>query len=184
MRRIDIPTWIALACLLLGWFSLNTVVATLGPIQHGARFFDLAVAMRNPGALFTGVAGDRSVGTVIFGAFCLGIAALPLYARLATVRYPRLLSCAPLLLILLCCIVLYVKASTTHLQATGSMGRVGDYLARWYNSASDWAGDLAVRHIAIGLGGYLSFYASIWLALAGLRDFRVLAPPQGTDTAA
>jgi hypothetical protein len=69
---------------------------------------------------------------------------------------------------LLCGIVLYVKSSTTQIEATDSLGRIGGYIAKWANGATQWTGDVVARHIAISAGGYLSFAASGFLAVRGV----------------
>jgi hypothetical protein len=57
MHKIDGTTWAALLCVAIGWFWMNTLVATFGPIQHLAHFYDLAAILKDPTQLLTGV-GD------------------------------------------------------------------------------------------------------------------------------
>jgi hypothetical protein len=82
------------------------------------------------------------------------------------------MSSAPLLLMVLCGVTLYVKSSTAHIEAMDSLGRVGDYLARFANGATRWGGDVVARHIAIGAGSYASFIASGFLAVKGVLSGR------------
>jgi hypothetical protein len=82
------------------------------------------------------------------------------------------MSCAPVLLMLLCGITLYVKSSSAHIEATDSIGRIGGYVAHWANGATAWTGDVVARHIRVGAGGYLAFIASGFLAVKGIRDQR------------
>jgi hypothetical protein len=166
--KIDSPTWLALACVLLGWFGLNTLVATFGPIEHTVRFYDLPMVMHDPRWLLIGVQEASALSRVVFGLVCLVVLTAPLLPRLAFARVPYLLSAAPFLLMLLCGIVLYVKSSSTHIEASAGLGRLGGYLAKWANGATSWSGDVVARHIAIGAGGYLSFLASGFLAVKGV----------------
>jgi hypothetical protein len=171
LKKIDAATWVAVACIILGWFGLNTLVATFGPIEHAAYFYDLGALMREPRWLLTGVSVSRSFGTIVFGLICLIVAAVPLLPRLGYPKVPWLLSSLPLLFMLLCGITLYVKASYAHIEATDSLGRLGGYIARWANAATDWTGDVISRHIAMGAGSYLSFVAGGWLAFRGVVLF-------------
>ena len=164
-----------MACVLFGWFALNTLVATFGPIEHAAQFYDLGALMKEPRWLLTGVSASRSLGTVVFGLVCLIVALAPVLPRLGYPKVPWLLHSAPLILMLLCSITLYVKASSVHIEATDSMGRIGGYIARWVNAATDWTGDVIARHIAVGAGGYLSLLASGWLAVTGVMAQRHVA---------
>jgi hypothetical protein len=54
------------------------------------------------------------------------------------------------------------------------VGKVGEYIARWTNDATSWTGDVVSRHISIGLGGYLAFIASVWLAVKGALERRAM----------
>jgi hypothetical protein len=166
--KIDGITWIAVACLVLGWFWLDTLAATFGPIRHTVHFYDLPVVMRDPRWLLTGLSDAYPLIRVVFGLVCLVVITAPLLPRLGFPHVPYLLSSAPLLLMLLCGIVLYVKSSTTQIEATDSLGRIGGYIAKWANGATQWTGDVVARHIAIGAGGYLSFAASGFLAVRGV----------------
>jgi hypothetical protein len=166
--KIDSPTWIALACVLLGWFGLNTLVATFGPVVHVAHFYDLPVVMQDPRWLVTGVEDGFPLARLAFGFVCLVAVSAPLLPRLGYPRVPYLLSAAPFLLMLLCGIVLYVKSSSTHIEAGAGLGRWGGYLAKWANGATSWGTDVVARHIQIGAGGYLAFIASGYLAVRGI----------------
>jgi hypothetical protein len=169
--RIDTPTWIAMACIAIGWFWLNTLVAAFGPIQHAASFYDLPAVMKEPRWLLTGVSGAHSVGTLVFGFLCLAVVVSPLFPRLG---YPRTawFNVAPLALMLLCGIGLYVRASSARIEPGDSMGRLGGYVAHWANGAAAWGGDVLARHIALGAGGYLAFAASAWLAVRWVIELR------------
>jgi len=179
--KIDSLTWLAVACVLLGWFILNTLVATFGPVVHTARFYDLPVVMHDPRWLVNGVEEAFPMAKAAFGFVCLAAVSAPLLARLGAPRVPYLLSAAPFLLMLLCGIVLYVKSSSIQIDATAGLGRIGGYLAKWANGAANWSGDVVARHIAIGAGGYLSFLASGFLAVRGVVRPRQTVPVASVD---
>ena len=48
IRQVDRQTWIALVCLVVGWFFLVTVVTNLGPGQQKYHFFDMLTVVLNP----------------------------------------------------------------------------------------------------------------------------------------
>jgi hypothetical protein len=178
--KIDAISWIAVGCLALGWFWLDTLTATFGPIQHAVHFYDLPVVMYDPRWLMSGVRDAYPLARVVFGLVCLVVITAPLLPRSSFPHVPYLLNAAPLLLMLLCGIVLYVKTSSAQIEATDSLGRIGGYIAKWANGAASWTGDVVARHIAIGAGGYLSFLASGFLAIRGVIRPRQLAAAPGT----
>ena len=179
--KIDSPTWIALGCVLLGWFGLNTLVATFGPVVHVAHFYDLPVVMQDPRWLLTGVEDTFPLARLAFGFVCVVAATAPLLPRLGSPRAPYLLSAAPFLLMLLCGVVLYVKSSATHVDAGPSLGTWGGYLAKWANQASNLGTDVVARHMVIGAGGYLAFLASGFLAIRGIVRPRQLQPVSSVE---
>src|SRR5579871_6256662 len=99
--KIDPLTWIAIACLAVGWFGLNTLVATFGPIQHTVHFYDLPVVMHDPRWLLTGVQNAVPLSRIIFGLVCLVVLTAPLLPRLGFPHVPYLLNSAQLVLMVL-----------------------------------------------------------------------------------
>jgi len=174
LRRISVTTWIAVACIAVGWFGLGTLVATFGPVTQVAHFYDMALLIHDPSWLVLGgFQNSNTFMTVAFGTVCASIAAVPILARLGYMRFAWVLYAAPLVLMVLCGVMLYVKASAAPVEPTG-MGKVGEYIARWTNDATSWTGDVVSRHISIGSGGYLAFVASVWLAVQGALDRRAM----------
>ena len=76
--KIDGITWVAVACLVLGWFWLDTLAATFGPVQHAVHFYDLPLVMRDPRWLLTGVTDAYPLIRVVFGLVCLVVITAPL----------------------------------------------------------------------------------------------------------
>jgi hypothetical protein len=171
--RVDATTWVAMACVAVGWFGLHTLVATFGPIVQVVHFYDLPAVMNDPRWLLVGVSESHSVGAIVFGIVCILVIAAPALSRRRDTFAPRVMSCAPLLLMLLCGIALYVKTSSAQLESASS---IGGYVARWANSATAWSGDVISRHIAFGAGAYLSFFASVVLAFKGFNSRRASDP--------
>ncbi len=161
-----------MACIVVGWFGLDTLIATFGPVRHSAHFYDLPAILLDPRRLLFGPDVGFSAGSFAFGLLSLAMIVLSVLPRLGVPRARWLLILAPLLWMTLCGIVLYVKASSAHISAPEQMGRMGGYLASWANGAMRWTGDVAARHITIGPGAYLAFAASCWLALKGASGLR------------
>ena len=184
LRRIDGLSWLAMACIAVGWFGLDTLVATFGPVRHTAHFYDLPAVMLDPPRFLIGPAESLSAGRFVFGLLCVAVIALPVLPRLGVSPARWLLISAPLLWMALCGIVLYVKTATAHIAAPERMGRLGGYLASWANGAMDWSGDVVARHIALGPGAYLALIGATWLAYKGANELRASAAVTGPARAA
>ena len=171
LQRIDRTTWLALGGVAAGWFAMNMFVASFGPAVHAIHFYEMPAAVRDPLWLLWG-SGEVRLSSIAFALVCLMVIAAPTLPYLGYRQVPWLLSSAPLLLMVLCSIVLYVKASSARIEAPQSMGAVGGFVARLANSAASWSGDVVARHVAIGAGCYLSFLASAVLAVRGITARR------------
>ncbi|HEY0340746.1 MAG TPA: hypothetical protein VGC34_08080, partial [Steroidobacteraceae bacterium] len=102
LRQVDRQTWIALICVIVGWFFLATVVTTVGPLKQKYHFFDMLTVMLNPAWLLYGMGSSHPLESVAFGLLDVAMLVLPLGPFLVKKRSAWLLSVAPLLLMLLC----------------------------------------------------------------------------------
>jgi hypothetical protein len=66
--QIDLTGKIAMVCVFFGWFLVDTLVVTLGSLQHGARFFDMSAVIADPSRMFFGVQGSARRCCRIFAA--------------------------------------------------------------------------------------------------------------------
>jgi hypothetical protein len=64
-RKLDTASLIALFCIFLSWFFIDTFTVTLGSLQHGVRFYDLPAVIADPTRLFFGIAA--TLRTFLFG---------------------------------------------------------------------------------------------------------------------
>ena len=176
LRQVDRQTWIAVVCLVVGWFFMATVVTTLGPIKQKYHFFDMLTVMLNPAWLLYGMGSSRPLEGIAFGLLSLGVLILPIVPFVVPKRSAWLLCLAPLVLMLLCGYELYEKTAGDYFAATQRAGSFARALVHFGNTVAVGAGNMAARHISVGLGAYLSLLASIYLAVKGLRTFRVGAP--------
>ncbi len=176
LRQVDRQTWIALVCVIVGWFFLATVVTTVGPIKQKYHFFDMLTVMLNPAWLLYGLGSSHPLESVAFGLLDLAVLLLPLVPFIVKKRSAWLLSAAPLLLMLLCGFDLYEKTAGPFFATTARSGAISSALVRFGNSIAEGTGNAVARHISVGLGAYLALLASGYLAVRGLRVFRAMAP--------
>src|ERR1700754_545668 len=96
----DAASKIAILCIFASWFFLDTLVATLGSLQHGVRFFDMSAVIADPSRMFFGFSGwQHRAG---FGLLCLACLAAPILPHLRSARALWLTYLAPLVLMGIC----------------------------------------------------------------------------------
>ena len=161
------PFWVSLAALCVGWFPCDTLTTTVGALRLHFHFFDLASLIAQPARLLTGIHRGDAL-TIPFGVLCLAALAATLAPRF--VRHPiaRFGPCAPLSLMLLCGVVLYSVTSGDTFTAAPGASSITNALAKFGNTLVGHASAAAARHIAIGLGVWLSFPAAVYLAHGAL----------------
>jgi hypothetical protein len=174
--QLETPSKIALLCIFFGWFLVDTLVVTLGSLQHGVRFFDMSAVIADPTRLFFGIQG--SLHRILFGLTCFVCLLAPLLPHLRRERANWLAYLAPLILMVICGALLYSRTSSEFFAAQSNVGHAGGNLIRFANDLMRHGSGLVTRHISVGIGGYLALVASIVLALRGARHFRsVLREP-------
>jgi hypothetical protein len=168
--QIDLASKIAIACVFFGWFLLNTLVVTLGSLQHGVRFFDISAVIADPSRVFFGLQGSlHRLFFIPLLAVCLFAPLLPHFRR---GKVLWLSYAAPLALMTACGVLLFSRTSGEFIAAPSNAGRVGGNLIQFANDLVHRGGDLVARHVSIGIGGYLALAASIVLTLQGVRRLR------------
>ena len=166
---LTVAAWTAIFAILVGWVFLNTLVVTVGPVQHGVRFFEFSAAIANPPRILFGLDNDHMFNSILFGVFCCAVALAPLLARSLA---PSLLTAAyfaPLALILMCGLALYLRTSGDLLAAPDARNTLGSDLIRLANDLLNRGTGVAARSVAVGAGGYLAALGSVWLAVQGGR---------------
>jgi hypothetical protein len=159
----------ALLAVFIGWFFVNTLVVSLGSLQHGVRFFDISSAIADPLRIFFGV--DATWQRFVFGLICVGCLLAPIYARQRGYRWAWLTHLGPLTLIVVCGALLYSKTSGEFFATPSDANTLSGSVIRFANHLVKGSG-LASRHISIGVGGYLAFAGSVVLAATGIRRYR------------
>jgi hypothetical protein len=168
--QIELASKIAMVCVFFGWFLVDTLVVTLGSLQHGVRFFDISAVIADPSRMFFGLPG--SAHRILFIALCMVCIFAPLLPHFHRRRALWLSYLAPLALMLICGALLFSRTSREFIAAPGTVSRIGGNLVQFANDLVHHGGDLVARHVAIGVGGYLALAASLVLVLQGARGFR------------
>ena len=170
---MELADKIAILCVFVGWFLLNTLVVTLGSLQHGVRFYDISAAIADPSRLFFGLHG--SAHRILFG--LLGVACLlaPVLPHFRAGRFRWVSYAAPLLLMAVSGTWLYMRASGEFIAVPSGAIQTGENLVQLADDLVHHGSTLVARHVAIGAGGYLAAIASSVLALRGSRHLRSFA---------
>lgn len=169
-RQLGSVSLLAMLAIFIGWFFTDTLVVSLGSLQHGVRFFDISAAIADPSRIFFGV--DGYFPRIFFGLICFVCLAAPLLPQWRSYRLAWVAYLAPLALMVLCGALLYSKTSSEYFYAPGNGGSLGSSVIRLANDLVRHGGGLVSRHISIGVGGYLAFAGSLVLAVQGLRQLR------------
>jgi hypothetical protein len=168
--ELETSTKLAMLCVVFGWYFTNTLVVTLGSLEHGVRFFDMAAVIADPMRLFFGV--ETSLQRVLFGVVCLACAAAPLAPRLVKGRAGWLVYLLPLALIIGCGAILYSRTSGEFFATPSDAKSVTGNLIHFANDLARRGSGLVSRHIAVGGGAYLALIGSLVLAFQGVHAFR------------
>lgn len=167
---------VAMICIAVGWFFMNTLTVTLSALEHGVRFFDLSAVIADPTRLFFDV--DTPWHRMAFGLTCLACLAAPLTPHWVKQRSAWLCYLAPLALMLICAALLYLRTSGEFFENPSDANSLSGNLIQFANGLVRRGSDLMSRHISVGVGGYLALIGSVALAVQGVRRFRRTAPAQ------
>jgi apolipoprotein N-acyltransferase len=168
----DLPEWLNLAAVgmvFAGWFLLDTLSTTIGPIGLDFHFIDMAAIIDQPARLFTGVGSSAGGLTIVFGVLSLAVLAATLLPYVSGSRLARLARIAPLLLILVCGGLLYHETSQDTFSAAQNSGDVTAALVNLANVMARHSAGIAARHIGVGAGAWVAAVGALYLAYTGLR---------------
>jgi hypothetical protein len=177
VSRLDPLTWLALLCIFIGWFFLDTLVVSAGPWRRGAHFYELAAIIANPTRLFFGTDRAQLAGVIAFGLFCLAVLCLPLAPFLSRVREAWLAYLVPLALMLVCGAWLYARTSGDFFTAAPDAGTFTSDAVRFANDLFHRASQPVARHVSVGAGSYIALIGCLFLGGYGIRRYR--EPPEG-----
>jgi hypothetical protein len=167
---LETSSKLAIVCCFFGWFLMSTLVVSLGSLEHGVRFYDLAAVIGDPTRLFFGV--DSTFQRVAFGFLCLLGLLAPLAPHVVKNRAAWLAYLAPLVLMILCGVLLYSRNSGEFFATTNDGQLVSDSLMRLANNLVRRSTVVVSRHVSVGAGGYLAMIGSVVLGIQGVLRFR------------
>jgi hypothetical protein len=175
LRGLPSSTKLAMVCVIFGWFFTNTLVVTLGSLEHGVRFFDMSAVIADPMRLFFGV--ETPLQRTLFGLICLAAVLAPLAPHLSKGAGAWLCYLAPFVLLMVCGVALYSRTSGEFFASPAEAKSVAGSLIHLANDLARRGTGLVSRHIAVGGGAYLALIGSLVLVVQGMRGFRAARAP-------
>jgi hypothetical protein len=166
-RRIDGVSWIAIVVIFVGWFFVDTLVASVGSLQHGVRFFDISSAIADPTRIF--FTADAPWRRVLFVLLCLLCLLAPMLPHWRAARWAWAAYLAPLALMVACGALLYSQTSSEFFATAQDAQSLAGNAIRFANNLVHRGSGVVARHVSIGAGGYLAFAGSLTLAVQGMR---------------
>jgi hypothetical protein len=173
-QLIGIPTLVAMALILIGWFFFSAVSVEFLGDKVSATFYDFMRVLNNPQNGLATIAGQRSSGAGFYGFLCIVALFAPLIPHVIKRRETWLAYCAPAAWMVLALLIGYWKVSSGIAEAQRQFGGFGGGgVAREFMSE-------ALNAVSIGFGAYLSVAAAAYLAYVGVKHYRVpVAPSTG-----
>jgi hypothetical protein len=176
--RLDAVTWLAILCIVVGWFFLETLAVSVGPVKHAVRFYDMLAVIDNPLQLFVGIDHAHYFEVVLFTIVCLGAACAPLVPFVRNDRTSWLAYLVPLALVVVADLWLYVRTSGDFFATPADAGTLSSDVIRFTNDLLHRGSEPLARRVSIGAGSYVAIIGGIFLALRGIRGLREPPPPQ------
>jgi hypothetical protein len=160
----------ALIAVFAGWFLCSTLTASIGSLQRGVRFFEMSAIIADPTRLF--FAFDAPMHRILFGLACVLCLAAPLIPWLRPSRAAVVGLFTPLLLMIACGVLLYVRTSGDFFEVPHDPATLTGTVLRFANGIVQRGSALVSRHISLGVGGYLALAGALVLAERGWRRLR------------
>jgi hypothetical protein len=171
VSRLEPLTWLALICIVAGWFFLDTLVVTAGPWRRAVHFYEVAAIVANPMRLFVGINQEQLPAIIAFGVLCLGVLCTPLTPFLTRVRAAWLAYVTPLALMLVCGAWLYARTSGDFFTTAADTGTLTSDVVRFANDLFHRATQPVARRVSIGAGSYVAVIGCLFLAYYGIRRY-------------
>jgi len=162
---------LALAGIFMGWFVLDTLVIQIGPVRHTLRFFEMLAAIIDPPRVLMGLDSGHMASSIVFGMVCATLLLACLIRALPPQRLRPLLMSAPLILMLLTAVLLFLRTPGDLFAVPGRSAPLVSDLVHLANDVFN-RGAAAITHTSAGAGLWLAASASLLLAWLGYRDSR------------
>lgn len=173
--RFGVPTLVAMAALIAGWFFLNTVAIQISAEYGiGLTLWKILAIANSPSGLVAGLSamGGISGSAGIYGFACIVALIAPLAPQFWNDKRAHLGGLLPLAFMLLIGVTLYLGISDGMKQAQGMASAWGGaQAARMASSVGNEMMREAMRAISFGAGGYLALGASLYLAARSTVKF-------------
>ena len=172
LSQLDAASWLAMLCIFMGWFVTDTLVVTLGPLQHSFRFYDMAAIAANPIQLVSGIDRAHAYVGIVFGLLCLAAVFAPLAPIIWSRRAAWLANTIPLALIAGCAVLIAARSPGDYFNTPPHASLLGTDLIRFANDVVNQGATLVTKRISLGAGAYLAVIGSAFLAMRGVRRYR------------
>jgi hypothetical protein len=165
--RFGVPTLVAMAALVAGWFFLNTIAIQISSSYRvGLSFWKILGVLNSPATLMTSFSdAGGGGGGGIYAFLCIVALIAPLAPQVWKDKRAHLGGLLPLAFMLLVALMVYLGISDSLKQAQGAASMFGG--GQGGRMAENIGNEMlreAMRAISVGIGGYLSLAASLYLA--------------------
>ncbi|MBS0612808.1 MAG: hypothetical protein JSS24_06530 [Proteobacteria bacterium] len=168
-RRVDPLVSIALAGIFLGWFVLDTLEIRIGPVRHPLKFYEMLAAIIDPPRVLLGLDSGHVFSSTAFGLVCATLLLACHVGSLPPRRLRPMLVCAPLGLMLMIALLLYIRTPGDLFADPGRGTPVLSDLVRLANDVFS-RGAAAITRASAGAGLWVSGAACALLAWKGNRE--------------
>lgn len=173
LARFGAPTLITMAALVAGWFFLNTLSVQISSTERiGISFWKILAVVNSPSNLINALGYGQGDGAGMYGFLAIIALVAPLAPYFWKDPRAHLGNLLPLAFMFYVGVTIYWGIHDSARQAQGAMSAFGG--AQAAEMAAEMAAALtkeALKAFSIGLGAYLSFATSIYLAAKGAIKF-------------
>lgn len=169
---VGVPTLLALAAVLLGWYFLAAVSIEFFGERQSATFYDYLRILNNPQNGLVALQGGRT-GTGLYGFLAIAALLAPLLPHIVSGRKLWLAYCAPAAFMVLAGVTGWWKLRAATSEATSAVGSFGG--GELQQMASGMAREFMNEiwnAISIGMGAYVAAAAALYLVVIGVRRYR------------
>lgn len=165
-QLIGIPTLVAMACILIGWFFFAAVSVEFLGDELSATFYDFMRVLNDPQNGLATIADQASSGAGFYGFLCIVALLAPLVPHVIKRRETWLAYCAPAAWMVLAALIGAWKVNAGISEAQRQFG--GGGMPREFVRE-------AMSAVSIGFGIYLAAAAALYLAYVGVQRYRAPA---------